>query len=349
MKTAFTFALFALAGGATLSTDYSKERVLKIESSVHVTSEVTEMTRDGEPIAGGMKSDSTWHVVQLDEVLEHEGLKPTKVKRTYEKVGGESSRTFGENESKNDLESPFEGSTLQLTADGEDVKVSFLEGKKPDHEGALDGHKLELALDALLPDKDVEKGAHWDLDAAQIKRALGLDLRKALYPPPPAPENAGGSGGGGGGRRGGMGRGGGMGGIPPNAEWTGKAKLVSLEEDVDGQKCAKIAIEIGAHGDLPEPQMGGGGRGRMLEPGSGLLPFASTYTIEAKGEFYVSLDGKHPVKLELEGTVGTESEREMKGRNDDATHKMHTRTEGKLTVKIEVGVEAAAKKDAKGK
>ena len=348
MKIAFTCALLALAGGATLTTDYTKERALKIESTFHLASEVTEMTRDGEAIQGGMKNDTTWHIVQQDEVQAHEGKKPTKIKRTYEKVGGESTRTFGENENKSDLESPFEGLTLQLAAEGDEVKVSVVDGKKPDHEGALEGHKLELALDALLPDKDVEKDAHWDLDSAQIKHALGLDLRKALYPPPPAPEGGGpGGGGGGGGRRGGMGRGGGMGGIPPDAEWSGKAKLVSLDEEVDGVKCAKIEIEIGAHGNLPEPQAGGGGRGRMLEPESGIASFANTYTIEAKGELYVALEGKHPLKLELEGTMGTESDREMKMRNDDATHKMHTRTEGKLTVKIQVSEAAAEKKEAK--
>src|SRR5258706_293917 len=172
---------------------------------------------------GSMKSDSTWHIVQVDEVQAHEGKKPTKVKRSYEKVGGEASFSFGDTENTAQLESPFEGATLQLSGDDDDVKVEFLDGKKPDHEGALVGHKLGLALDALLPDKEVEKDAHWDLDSAQIKRALGLDLRKALYPPPPAPENAGGGGGGGGGRRGGgMGGGGGLGGIPAGAEWHGQ-------------------------------------------------------------------------------------------------------------------------------
>jgi len=352
MKTAFTFTVLALAGGASLGTDYSKERALKVDYDYHVAMETVEssMERDGQPVEGrgmgGGKSDSTWHIVQVDEVQSHEGKKPTKVKRTYEKVGGERNFSMGEQEMNNPLESPFEGTTLQLTGEGEDVKVEFLEGKKPDHEGALEGHRLDLALDALLPDKDVEKDAHWDLDAAQIKRALGLDLRKALYPPPPAPEGAGGAGGGGG-RRGGMGRGGGGGGIPADAEWTGKAKLVSLDEEVDGVKCAKIEIEIGAHGDLPEPAMGGGGRrGRMLEPESGMPAFASTYSVEAKGEFYFSIEGKRPVKLELEGTQETVVDREMK--REDSTMKIHSKQQGKLKVTISVSEQAKAK-DAKAK
>jgi hypothetical protein len=280
--------------------------------------------------------------VQVDEVQAHEGRKPTKVKRTYDKVAGEVK--FGDNTLP--LESPFEGSTLALTGDDENVKVEFLEGKKPDHEGAMDGHKLGLALDALLPEKDVEKDAHWDLDSAQIKHALGLDLRKALFPPPPAPEGAGGGGGGGGGgRRGGMGRGGGMGGIPGDAEWTGKAKLVSLDEEVDGQKCAKIEIEIGTHGELPDMPMGGGRRGRMLEPENAPL-FANTYSYEAKGEFYFSIDGKRPVKLELEGTA--ETVRDSEGKTDQGTFKMHRKQQGKLKVKIAVTEEAKAK-DAKAK
>lgn len=350
MKTAFTFALLVLAGGATLGTDYSKERALKIESSFQLAMETTESTqeRDGQPVEGrggaGGKTDSTWHVVQLDEVQAHEGRKPTKVKRTYEKVGGELNMSFGENENTIPLESPFEGSTLQLTGDDDDVKVEFLEGKKPDHEGALSGHRLGLALDALLPDKEVEKDAHWDLGSAEIKRALGLDLRKALFPPPPAPDNAGG--GGGGGRRGGMGRGGGMGGIPADAEWTGKAKLVSLDEEVDGQKCAKIEIEIGTHGELPEMPMGGGGRGRMLEPESSVTAFANTYSYEAKGEFYFSIEGKRPVKLEMEGSAETVRDSERK--TDQGTFKSHRKMQGKLKLAVHVTEEAKAK-DAKAK
>ncbi len=352
MKTAFTFTLLALAGGTALSTDYSKERSVKVDSSFQLATETeTTRERDGQPVegrggGGSMKSDSTWHVVQIDEVQAHEGKKPTKVKRSYEKVGGEANVAFGENENTIPFESPFEGATLQLSGDDEDVKVEFVDGKKPDHEGALVGHKLGLALDALLPDKEVEKDAHWDLDSAQIKHALGLDLRKALFPPPPAPEGSGGGGGGGGGRRGGMGRGGGMGGIPADAEWTGKAKLVSLDEDVDGLKCAKIEIVIGAHGDLPEMQMGGGGRGRMLEPESAPALFAGTYSAEAKGEFYFALEGKRPVKLELEGKVESVRDSEMK--REDVVTKMHSKMQGTLKVKVAVSEEAKAK-DAKGK
>jgi hypothetical protein len=353
MKTAFTFALLVLAGGVTLGTDYSKERVLKVDYEYQMAMEQTEMSmeRDGQPVEGrggaGAKMDTTWHIVQLDEVQAHEGKKPTKVKRTYEKVGGEANMTFGENENTTPLESPFEGATLQLTGDDEDVKVKFLEGKQPDHEGALEGHKLGLALDALLPDKDVDKDTHWDLDSAQIKHALGLDLRKALYPPPPPPENAGG--GGGGGRRGGAGRGGRGGSIPADAEWTGKAKVVSLDEDVDGLKCAKIEIQLGTHGDLPDQPMGGGNRGRMLEPESSLPVFAGTYSAEGKGEFYFAIDGKRPVKFELDGKV--ENVRDTEMTRQDVVTKMHSKMQGKLSVKITVSEEAKAKseKAEKGK
>jgi hypothetical protein len=351
MKIAFTCALLALAGGATLTTDYTKERALKIESSYQLALEQTEMSveRDGQPVEGrggaGMKTDMTWHTVQVDEVLAHEGKKPTKVKRSYEKAGGERNMTFGENDNTSPIESPFEGATLQLSGDGDEVKVEFLEGKKPDHEGALVGHKLGLALDALLPEKDVEKDAHWDLDSAQIQRALGLDLRKALFPPPPAPEGGGGPGGGGGGRRGGMGRMGGGGSIPADAEWSGKAKLVSLDEEVDGVKCAKIEIEIGTHGDLPEPPAGGGGRGRMLEPESAAPFFANTYSAEAKGEFYFAIEGKRPVKLELEGTV--ENVRDRESKREDVVTKMHSKMQGKLKVKVEITEQAKAKDEKK--
>jgi len=349
MKTALTFTLLALAGGATLATDYSKDRAIKVEYEYQEALEQTEfsMERDGQPVesrgGGGFKSESSWNIVQLDEVQSHEGAKPTKVKRSFEKVGGEREMTLGDTPNSNPIESPFEGATLQISGEGADVKIEFLEGKQPDHEGALAGHRMELALDALLPDKAVEKDSHWDLDSAQIKRALGLDLRKSLYPPPPAPENAGG--GGGGGRRGGAGRGGRGGSIPADAEWTGKAKVVSLEEDVDGVKCAKIEIEIGTHGDLPEQPMGGGGRGRMLEPES--APFvANTYSAEAKGEFYFAIDGKRPVKLDLEGTI--EIVRDSERQTEQGSFKSHMKMAGKIKATIAIS-EQAKSKDAKAK
>lgn len=348
MKIALFSTIALLAGGVTLTTDYTKERTLTIETKIHVTNETTERTRDGEPmdLPGHPKSENTWHIVQTDTVNAHEGNKPTKVKRHYETVGGESVFSMGDQEPReNELKSPFEGTTLQLSGDGDEVKVEFLEGSKPDHEGALEGHRLALGLDALLPDGEVEKDAKWELDSDQVKRALGTGLFKALYPPPQRDDNAGGGAGGGGGRRGGgmMGRGGGSG-LVGMAEWKGKAKLVALDEEVDGQKCAKVELELSAKGDLPEPQMGGRGRRPgVFEPESAAL-VSNTYTIEATGTFYFSIQGKHPVRLELEGTTGTETEREMRRRDEDTTSKMHTRSEGKLTVKIEVSQEAAEKK-----
>lgn len=349
MKTAFACTLVALAGGVTLSTDYTKERSLKIESEIHATSETTEMTRDGEPVEmpGGShpKRESTWHVVQIDSLLAHEGNQPTKVKRHFESVGGKMEFSMGDQANSTDLESPFEGATLELSADGGEVKIEFVEGTKPDHEGALDGHELALALDALLPEEAVEKDAKWDLDSDQVKRALGTGLFKALYPPPARDESAGGEGGGGGGRRGGMMRGGGGDRVLSLAEWKGKAKLVALDEDVDGEKCAKVELELSAKGDMPEQPMGGGRRRNgLFEPNPAGFAFASTYTIEAEGTFLFALESKRPVKLELEGKITTESEREMRRRDEDTTVKMFTRTEGKLTVKIEVSEEAAEAK-----
>src|SRR5258706_15611480 len=135
MKTAFTFALLALAGGTTLGTDYSKERAVKVENEFQLATE-TEMTteRDGQPVegrggGGSMKSDSTWHIVQVDEVQAHEGKKPTKVKRSYEKVGAEASFPFGDTENTAQLERPFEGTTLPLTADYDAVKAETLTGR----------------------------------------------------------------------------------------------------------------------------------------------------------------------------------------------------------------------------
>jgi len=84
----------------------------------------------------------------------------------------------------------------------------------------------------------------------------------------------------------------------------------------------------------------------MLEPESVPPLFAGTYSAEAKGEFYFAIEGKRPVKLELEGKV--ESVRDSETKREEVVTKRHSKMQGKLKVKVAV-TEAAKAKDAKGK
>jgi hypothetical protein len=336
--------LAVLPGGISLSTQYKVDRTLRmeIEGTLKMETSTIEILRDGEPQngAGGMSSETRHKEVHVDKVLEVKDGKPTKVERSFEKVGGKTSRTMGDNSSDTEIESPLDGVTLEIKRSGDKVEVTA-EGKSPDAK-ALEGHLPENFLDGLLPEGDVKADATWDLDSDAIKRALRSDVAKALYPPPEREENAGGEGRGGGRRRGGR-----MGPGPDFlqlAEWKGKAKLVSTDKDVDGKTCAVIELKLEAKGDLPEPKFDGGRRERSFEPA---IEAPTNSFGAAKNGFEVSLEGKfvfaikerRPVSLDLEGTARTEMERETK--RDDHTMKFHSVVEGTVTYKVAVSEEAA--------
>jgi hypothetical protein len=341
--------LLVLPGSVTLSTQYKADRALRmeIESSLKLETTTMEMERDGQPVegmGGGMSSETTHKEIHVDKVVAAKDGKPTKVHRSFEKVGGKSSRSMGENSSDTDIESPFDGVTLEIKrGEGDKIEVTAVEGKAPDAK-ALEGQLPEIFLDGLLPEGEMKADATWDVESDAIKRALRLDVSKALYPRPEREEAAGGQGGGGGGRR----RGGRMGGGPDVmqlAEWKGKAKLVSTDKDVDGKTCAVIELKLTASGDLPEPEMGGGRRGdRSFEPTFGSIPDSilgakNAYDISLEGKFVFAIKEKRPVSLELEGTTKMEMQRETK--RDDHTMKFHSVLEGTVSYKVAVSEEAA--------
>jgi hypothetical protein len=346
MKTLFASVLLVtLPGGVTLSTQYKADRALRMEidSSLKLETTTMEMERDGQPVegmGGGMSSETTHKEIHVDKVVEAKDGKPTKVHRSFEKVGGKSSRSMGENSNDTDIESPFDGVTLEIKrGEGDKIDVTAVEGKAPDAK-AFENHLPENFLDGLLPEGEQKADATWDLDSAAIKRALRLDVTKSLYPPPERDESGGGGQGGGGGRR----RGGRMGGGPDVmqlAEWKGKAKLLSTDKDVDGKTCAVIELKLTASGDLPEPEMGGGRRGdRSFELNFGANPAAkNAYDISLEGKLVFAIKEKRPVSLELEGTTKMEMQRESK--RDDHTMKFHSVLEGTVSYKVAVSEEVA--------
>jgi hypothetical protein len=319
--------------GGKLATDYTKERSLKIEVDSTIKTE-TSMKRDGQTDerGGGMSSESERHIVQIDHVLAHEGDAPTKVKRKFVELKNNSTTMFGENERTDDHDGALVGVTLQLEkGSGGAVEVKAVEGKADGD--ALEGHKLELALDALLPSGD---GKTWDLDQAAVQRALGFDVAKALYPPPAPPSDSG-SGGSGGGR--GRSRGpGGMGSsFLQTADWEGTAKLADADEDYQGTPCAVIAITISAKGTMPEPSRDSSGRGRAFDPSSGAERVENTYEVELKGKLFFDREHRMPAHLELDGKLASKMHSEFT--RGDQKMAFDSETEG--TIKYEVTVSVA--------
>lgn len=344
MKLFLSLPLCLIAGGTALQTDYTKPRSLRIESELTMSNEIVEMSmeRDGEPVdmpGVGGGSETTYTMVLVDELIESKDNTPKKLKRHFEKVGGKMSMSMGDQSNESEIESPFEGAVVVMDASGEEIKFEFESGSEPDHEEALKNHALTLAIDGLLPDGEVEKDATWDLEKDDIIAALGLNMTRTYFPPPQREGGGGGGGEGGGGRGRGM-RGMGRMGSGPlgQADWEGKAKLISLDEELDGEKVAKIEIKIEAKGSIEDQQGGGGGRRqRMLEPNAALPE--TTYSAEGEGFLYYSVAEKRPVKLELEGKNTTETNREMT--RQESTMKMHSKSEGKFSIKLSISKEEA--------
>ncbi len=329
-----------VAGGLTLAPQYKAEQSTRVEISTSISMETTEMKmeRNGEPVerpggGGGSSFEST--EVHVDHVVEAEKGKPTKVKRTFEKLGGKRSMSFGEETRDSDIESPIEGVTVQLTADGDKVAAEVVEGSKPDDDKAFEHQRLERFLDAALPESEVEVGASWELSKEQVNALLRADAHRGLFPAPPREEGSGD-----GGRRRGGGRMGGGGsdvGLLARAEWKGKAKLKSASEDVDGQKCAIIELSLEASGEMEMPQRGER-RPRMLEPELAAF-FGNSYSISLDGTLAYALESKRVESLDLEGKVSTTMDNEGEGR-DGGTFSMHVRREGKIKLTVKVSDEA---------
>jgi len=296
--------------GAELSTDYTAKRTLRVETDTEFSMETTEffVEMDGEQQpgrgGGGMSSEESRSVVTLDTVMASEDGAPTMVRRVFDSIESSGTMMFGENEREIEHETPLVGLTLEITE--ENVKV--VDGDEPDDEAVLEGHLMGLALDAFLPEDEIEVGDSWSIDGDQLLSAFSMDLEAALFVRP----ERGGEGGRGerGGRRGGRGR---RGGGSPSAlfregKWTATATLESLDEEHESGTCAKISLEMACTGELPEPERGGGGRReRSVTMGaSSMRPVENSFEVKLEGALYFLIKEQMPVLLEIEGTLATE-------------------------------------------
>jgi hypothetical protein len=333
----------ALAAGAvTLATQYKADRSTRVEITTSISSETTEMKveRDGEPMegrGGGGSSSSEFTEVHVDHVIEVEKGQPTKVRRTFEKLDGKSSRTRGEETRDTDIASPIEGVTIELTPDGDKAAVEVVEGSKPDDDAAFEHQRVASFLDVGLPEGEVEAGATWELSKEQVLALLRVDVHGGLFPPPPREE----SGTEGGGRRrggGGFMGGGGMdAGLLARADWKGKAKLKSAAADVDGVSCAVIEVSLEASGELEMPQRGE--RGPRMAGAASAGTLGNSYTLSLEGTLNFALEARRPASLEVEGKLSTTFDSESEGR-DGSTIRMHVRRDGKVAVSVKVTDEA---------
>lgn len=321
---------FALAPAKELATEYKAGvgRKITIESAIHSES-TTEMERDGEsspPRTG--TSDVERTEVHIDQILEADGGKPTKVRRHFVELGGKTAMEMGEMSNESELESPWKGVTVELTTEDGKVAAEVVAGTEPDGEGALEGHAIGLFLDGFLPTKAVEEGGDWEIGSEAILRGLRLDLQRKLFPPPARPEGEGRGAGGGGGRRGGRSMGGGES-FLAQSEWKGTGKLAGAEEK-EGVMCAIVELELETSGERELEAFGARGP-RALMP---TVDNRSTWTAKLTGKLWFDVAAKRPVMLELEGTLKEESRRESE--RDGSTMKMSSTREGKIEYSVQV-------------
>ena len=327
--------------GDELRTDYAAERTLRVTSETEVTVETTDFSieRDGEPMdtggwGGGGPSTTATSIVHLDKVTAHEDGRPTGLERTFEQAG----RSGGEDS----VDSPLDGETLVLTMDEDgDVRTELESGVSPDPESVLEGHRLTLALDALLPEDEVSGEDSWELDGEAVAEALGIRLSATLFPRPEYEPGGGGRGEGGGRRRGP----GGMGGrtaerLFQSAEWDASARLAAETVQVDGVECFVIELDLEAEGELEEEERpwGGHGRGHGLE--SGVPSLATTeFEIDLEGQLFFSKELGRPLGLEIEGDFSVESERTRE--RGDSTMTIYIAQEGTFTQTVSITEERA--------
>ena len=206
---ALAFASGAAAIGlfGALGTEYAKNRVFEVSVSQTSSSERVsmEITMNGEPIdrggrgGGGGGRTSTFSLTTTDVVLAAEEGAPTRIQRTFDEVSGESSFEMRGEAQDVEMESAFEGLTIVLSAEGDEVEVEVTDGDAPEEE-RLEGHSLALSLDRLLPEDEVEVGDEWSIEGDDLMAALGQRLQAKLIDRPERQE-----GGEGRGRRGGSG------------------------------------------------------------------------------------------------------------------------------------------------
>ena len=103
--------------------------------------------------------------------------------------------------------------------------------------------------------------------------------------------------------------------------WSGKAKLVSLEEEYDDTTCAKIELELASEGDLAA-----GPDGEQREG------FEGDFALELEGALYFSLEEGRPVALELEGSLDTRQV--MERSRGDMSMRMETERAGEIELSV---------------
>jgi hypothetical protein len=292
-------------GGRDFATLYEVGRVIRVERTLTLDVEQTmsDAEKNGKPVKDftptTVRTLSSRRDVHVDRVVEATDGRATRVERRYETLEGESGTTFDDKSTTNALWTPFVGVVLDIHA-GQRASIVAPAEKLESLDKLLDGHRADLALDALLPRGPVEGTATWAIDAGALMRALGLDIDPVLFPSvrldgkhtgeksrEETHEN----------RRSPLFT------VLAKGAWKGKALLVAADREHGGVHSGAISIDVSLSDEVPfEPDI------PAMTPEqrkTASVPSAvhAKCTAHLTGELLVSLSERRPVSLALEGPV----------------------------------------------
>lgn len=213
-----------------------------------------------------------------DDFLDVVDGRPTRVRRTFERLR----RTTTEDEEEHEKIGPLEGHSIVITHDGDEA-VAELEGDdEAVEERFLERHRPDWSGVCLLPEDEVEVGDTWPPEEEALRRFAGLTRSELLFEPDQEENRA----------------------LDEfmreNAEASGTVSLTRLEER-DGLRCAVLTFSIEVEGELDDFTRMGVDLGEDVEDVSARIQVE----FELAGSLWFAVEEGHPVALEqsIEGTM----------------------------------------------
>jgi hypothetical protein len=319
---------FALPGDQVRFAVKEKTKLAKVfedKTTLHSTS--FSMTVDGNDVGEGMPEmkltfEESTHVEVSDEYGALKDGRPTKLTRSYDKLNGSTLQKLelpdgveaeGDSNEKKERSSDLEGKTIvfKLNEDGETYKADFSDGKGD--ADLLKRLEEDMDLRGFLPSGEVAADKSWDIEPKIFNSVLGApggDLKikvKDDKDDDSALQQQ----------------------FEDNVKGKGKGTYKG-KRDVDGHKCAVIALEAELTTDAKDDKSGEGGH-------SGKRAVSLEFNVE--GELLWDVEEGHFRKCSLSSKVKMTMKDQMSMDAEDGKHELEQTAdfEGEAEFTAEIG------------